>query len=136
MLLARILTSNGSRRLVRIATFRSGHVPDRRVVLSSSKTAFSPHFRSFSSSNALHTIKKDNKPGKKQLEEVEDTQTDETFRRAIDNNNPTPVISFPGGLGWPFTGSSADAAFTTVIGLGLGKWLAGFRADIACSWSL
>ncbi|PVF95252.1 hypothetical protein CPB86DRAFT_711561 [Serendipita vermifera] len=38
----------------------------------------------------------------------------------VDNNNPIPMINLPGGIAWPFSGNSAaDAALTTVIGLGL-----------------
>jgi hypothetical protein len=41
----------------------------------------------------------------------------------INNNNPNPAISLPGGVSWPFSGnSSVDAALTTIIGLGLGYY--------------
>ncbi|KAG8822121.1 hypothetical protein FRB91_003316 [Serendipita sp. 411] len=53
-------------------------------------------------------------------EHKEEEDGEEAGRRAIDNNNPNPVISLPGGIAWPFSNSSAmDAALTTLVGLGL-----------------
>lgn len=60
---------------------------------------------------------------KEAVEDVDEPQNGDKeaqHRRMIDNNNPNPVVSLPGGIMWPFTSSSAtDAALTTVIGLGL-----------------
>jgi hypothetical protein len=79
-----------------------------------------PHIRYFTSTSGLHTNRVTHSVGDGEKAKTEDDDYDE--HRMINNNNPNPAISLPGGVSWPFSSnSSLDAALTTIIGLGLGE---------------
>lgn len=112
-----LLASTTPRQLCRL-------VPARIVAVPNNVSIFRPYIRSFASTPSSKKSRETKKPKEEDVEEVEQPEhlpTEPPSRRIVDNNNPQPAISLPGGLSWPFQSSSAtDAALTTLVGLGLG----------------
>jgi hypothetical protein len=117
----RLLVSHSSRQtLHQLAPARIFAGPDCRIPR---PVASTPTSRYFSSTNTCNKTKAAKEKVEGDVEGLEFRETEAESRRIMDNNNPVPAVSLPGGLAWPFTGSNAvDAAITTLVGLGLGVW--------------
>jgi hypothetical protein len=111
------MASHSSWQSLRLAPASIVAGPDCRILR---PVASLPLSRYSSSTNTCNKTKA-TEDSKENVEELESRETVAESRRIMDNNNPVPAVSLPGGLAWPFTGSNAaDAAITTLVGLGLG----------------
>jgi len=77
------------------------------------------HIRYFTFTNRL---RKNRVAHEREEGEKAGTKDEEEDHRIVNNNNPNPAVSLPGGVSWPFsTSSPIETALTTIIGLGLGQ---------------